>query len=356
AHAPAPAHAPGPVPAPPAAPAMAPPFRAPSPPSFGPAPAEMPTSLKQQQHPALREPERVPVASHAVVKGAEAASNAAAATEAELRSRDAAPAQRGAPALSSAPVELVWFSTAALGRLRVFFKSLLADLAFEDFDSKHEIPSDDPERDKGRHEIFGVLTREPAMDPAVAPRVLGEAVDERGRFTPPLAVIEADWRPRFPDAARLRAAVSFVGGLATTDKRLQELIEAANAQLAQKHPSAGGAATRLLATLREHVVAQYGKSIGATAFDGEIDRIVLDERAFDERVLLGERHLVFTIGAGAQALPAYAPLALKDAIPLFDVFRARIVAELHPRQDRSEVASVALRVVALSRTLELDRL
>jgi hypothetical protein len=316
----------------------------------------MPTSLKQQQHPALREPERVPVASHAVVKGAEAASNAAAAAEAELRSRDAAPAQRGAPALSSAPVELVWFSTAALGRLRVFFKSLLADLAFEDFDSKHEIPSDDPERDKGRHEIFGVLTREPAMDPAVAPRVLGEAVDERGRFTPPLAVIEADWRPRFPDAARLRAAVSFVGGLATTDKRLQELIEAANAQLAQKHPSAGGAATRLLATLREHVVAQYGKSIGATAFDGEIDRIVLDERAFDERVLLGERHLVFTIGAGAQALPAYAPLALKDAIPLFDVFRARIVAELHPRQDRSEVASVALRVVALSRTLELDRL
>lgn len=296
------------------------------------------------------EPERASV-SHAVAVGAEAASNAAASAEKRVATASAKEPSGAVGTLSNEPVDLIWLASKALPRVRIFYKGVLADVAFESFDSKHELASDDAEEDKGRHEVAGVLTREPAIDPAAVGRVIAEAVDERGRFTPPLAVIEGELRPRFSDVARLRAAVAIA--LASGDKRLADTASPASELLGRPHPNAGGAATRQLAALREQHLALFGKAATAASFDAEIERLLVDERTFEERTLFGEKQLVFALGSGASALPAYAPEAVRAVVPLFEVVRARVIAEVHARQDRAEGAPFALRLVALARVLDL---
>ena len=290
---------------------------------------------------------------HAAVVGTEAASNAAARAEARSIPSEDSSAVRAMGAPSTEPIDLLWFDPRSVRRVRVYYKSLLADLSFDDVDERHEIPSDDPDLDKAREEMFGVLTREPVADPALASRLMSEAIDERGRFTPPLAVFESDFRVAFSDAARLRAAVATLSPLGPNDKRLKDLCDAANEQLGRPHPNAGGSASRLLASLREHYSAQYAKSPQALALDAEVDRQLLEERVFDERTLFGGKHLRCMFGGGASLVPAYVAEGVRDSLPLFDVFRARLLAEVHLRQDKGEPSSLSLRVVALARLLSL---
>ncbi len=347
----APASAPVPAPAPASVPMPAP-AAVPMP---APAPVPPPVAFSAPSYAAPRaEPPPPPraFASHAPAIGAVAASNAAA--DAEAAARASATNEVSAESVrSGAPIDLVWFSEKSLGRLRSFYKSLLADLAFESFDSKHELSSDDPERDKGRHEVFGVLTEEPAAEPSSAARLGAEAVAEGGRYTAPLAVFEAPLRPRLSVVARLRAALSLVGPLAANDKALRDLTEAGQAQLGRTHPNAGGGAARVLVAIRDRFVALAGKGADASSFDPDVDRIVLEERGFEERTLLGDKHLVLDLGAGAGATVAYAPLTLRDELPLLEAFPARVIAEVHPRQDRAESATMALRLVAVGRLLDL---
>jgi hypothetical protein len=286
--------------------------------------------------------------------GTEAASNAAVRAEARNVASNDTSTVRATATPSSEPIDLLWFDPRSVRRVRVFYKSLLADLSFDDVDERHEVPSDDPDLDRAREELFGVLTREPVADPALASRLMAEAIDERGRFTPPLAVFESELRVAFSDAARLRAAVATVAPLAANDKRLKELCDAGTEQLARSHPNAGGAASRLLASIRDHYATQYGKSPHAMGLDAEIDRQLLEERAFDERTLFGGKHLRCVFGGGASLIPAYIAEGVRDSLPLFDVFRARIVAEVHLRQDKGEASSLSLRVVALARLLALS--
>ena len=239
---------------------------APIPPAYAPAIAKPP------------EPDRAAV-SHAVAVGTEAASNAAASAEKRGAATVAKEPSAVTGTLSNEPVDLLWLASKALPRVRIFWKGVLADLAFESFDSKHE--------------------------------------------------------------------------LASGDKRLMDAAAPANELLGRPHPNAGGAATRQLAALREQHLTLLGKAATATAFDAEIERLLVDERAFDERTLFGEKHVVFSLGSGASALPAYAPEAVRPVVPLFEVVRARVIAEIHARQDRSEGAAFALRLVALGRVLEL---
>lgn len=285
---------------------------------------------------------------HAAVVGTEAASNAAA--RAEVRAAPAATTKEK-PAPGKEPMELLWFDARSVKRVRVYFKGLLADLSFSGAGPKHEIPTDDPDADLAREEILGVLTGEAAADPSVATTLLQEAVDEKGRFTPPLAVFEGELKILGSEVARLRAATS-IASQYSSDKRLKELCELAAEVLGRAHPNAGSAATRTLLAIREHYYTQY-KGQNALNLDAEIDRQILEDRAFDERTLFGGKHLRFAFGSGAGALPAYAAEGIRDALPLFDSMRVRMLAEINARQDRSESSSAALRVVALGRLLAL---
>jgi hypothetical protein len=355
---PAPSAPPPAAPQPPAPPRAspqpsAPPPAAPPPPRaqvFGPTGAAIPPAYA----PVVAKPAdvRVSVPSHAAVVGAEAASNAAA-EKAAQKPQEEVGVSRGA-AIDATPIDTIWLDPRALKRVRVYFKALLAELEFEDFDSKHELASDDPEVDKGRHEVAYVLTRELASEPTVARKILEEAIDPRGRFTPPLAVFEAALQPCFSEAARLEALVAITAPLSTTDKKLEALVEQAESLGKRPMSMSGGGPSRICAQLREHYQSTYAREKGALNLDAEAERILLERRSYDVRALLGGKHLRAVFGTGSAAVPAYLPEDAREHLPLLDSFRARVIAEVHPRQDRSEPANVALRVVALARVLSVD--
>ena len=50
-------------------------------------------------------------------------------------------------------------------------------------------------------------------------------------------------------------------------------------------------------------------------------------------------------------MPAYLPEAAAKALPLFLRFPARVIAEVHPREDEVEEHPAALRVLALARRI-----
>ncbi len=108
--------------------------------------------------------------------------------------------------------------------------------------------------------------------------------------------------------------------------------------------------SRCATQIREHYASTYGRSPPIN-LEAELDRVAMDTRAYDVRSVLGGKHLRGSLGLGPSSVTAYLAQDAAEHLPLFEVFRARVVAEVHVRQDRSEASSLALRVVALARVL-----
>ncbi|MFO0553382.1 MAG: DUF2169 domain-containing protein [Polyangiaceae bacterium] len=284
--------------------------------------------------------------------GATAASDAAAEARprADASELEQAPGQR-----SATPIDLLWFSGPSAKRVRVYFRALLAEQAEkeEDVDPALDVSLDDPEADRARREILAVLTQTTSEEPSAAPRLLEQAVDEQGRFAPPLAVFEATLQFVYPDVARLRVMVEVLEPLLAQDKRLKELCEAGQQVLGRARPNAGGAATRAIDSIREHVT-QNAKLIRRESLESMVADQLLEDRAWDSRPVFGEKHLRMALGKEEGRVPAYVVESVSDKLPLFDSFRARVLAEVHARQDRSETCKAALRLVAVARVLELS--
>ena len=62
------------------------------------------------------------------------------------------------------------------------------------------------------------------------------------------------------------------------------------------------------------------------------------------------RTLLISPGSSS-ALPIYLPESLGRQLPMCPRFKARLIAEAHPRQDQHETHAAALRAVALARVL-----
>ena len=71
-------------------------------------------------------------------------------------------------------------------------------------------------------------------------------------------------------------------------------------------------------------------------------RAVLEKRAFRMRELFGARHVrtTITMAGSTTPVPCYLPEAAARALPLFLRFPARLVAEVHPREDEAEELSL----------------
>jgi hypothetical protein len=79
------------------------------------------------------------------------------------------------------------------------------------------------------------------------------------------------------------------------------------------------------------------------------ERALLEGRCYQRRDVLGSPHLralLQPIGA-SERVPVYLLASLARQLPLYPSFRARVIAEVHPKVDRYEAHSVALRALAL---------
>ena len=112
----------------------------------------------------------------------------------------------------------------------------------------------------------------------------------------------------------------------------------------------------MTARLKEAFGAQ-SRALPANYVETNVERILLEQRCFQKRTLLGSARLRAAFvprgrrGAGRQGpgIPTYLPEHLEKALPMFQRFRAAILAEAHSQQDQFETHPTALGVLALGR-------
>ncbi|UQA55271.1 DUF2169 domain-containing protein [Polyangium aurulentum] len=253
-------------------------------------------------------------------------------------------------------VDLLWFDPQASARIRAAFPAIIDELEFEPIDPKHDLPTDDPYASRDRHDVFGVLTRAPATDGRGMGRAMLDAINETGRFTPPLVVLSGELRFPFDELEVLKVTVAAIAPLVTEDnKKLKDALESANevlkTPLLQAPANVEGATGEMRDALR-----QGRRAISSGQLDAHIERVLLEQRRYQKRTVFGDeqiRSLCLPSGE-TSPIPAYLPFALSTKLPLMTRMKARLIAEAHAQQDQYEAHPHGLKVVALGRIVSID--
>jgi len=198
-----------------------------------------------------------------------------------------------------------------------------------------------PERVVSAREMVRVMTHSRSVTPAQHRQALREAVDEDGVFTAPTAVVSGKLEFRYEPFAMLEATVAIALPAPEDEADLQTAVKSARALIdAPRHQRCAAAATnarqRLLALLDETAPER-------------VEQLLVARRAFCRTKVFGSDHVVVTLRHDKHAWPCYLPPEYVSAAPAFAHFPCRLVAEIHPRQNQSEVAGTALRALALGR-------
>lgn len=292
----------------------------------------------------------------AVLRGAQGASDAAAAVLGAQRLPDAepaAPAPKAAPARPKPEVlRLLWSDPSSAERLRKEprYRITLAELELRLIESGQD---EAPAETRDKREVFEVLSRGPLADGLGIAEAVRDGVDEAGQYQPPLLVVSGSLEVPFDERERLRALVAAIKPLAKGDPKLADLVSYVEELLPTPWLEGSRAnAARMGQQLRD-AFAQGKRVLAPEELGASVERTLLEKRAYQKRTLWGKEWLrgVLQPAAGGTAVPAYLPGALANELPLFARFEARLLVEVEAREDQDESAEHALRTLALARGL-----
>lgn len=147
----------------------------------------------------------------------------------------------------------------------------------------------------------------------------------------------------------LKATVAVVSPFGSADKKLEEAVEAANQMLGSPSIQGAGALCEAMASRVKDAFGEGKRALPAGYLDGHVERMLLEQRHYQKRKVMGQPWLrgVLTAGAGEVVAVAYLPVSLADELPMFRRFDVRVVGELKMRVDQYESSGSALRVVGL---------
>jgi hypothetical protein len=297
---------------------------------------------------------------HAVVPPAVFSGSVLEASNAALAPAPARPEPVAAPAdvaLADEPrgperlLDLLWFDPKSLARIRrhTAWRKILAGLD----DQLPDPDIDDPELDvepaaaEERREIFEVLAHGEALGGEALRGVLAAAVRRDGRFVAPLVLLEGELFFPFDEIETLRAVIAVVGPLGGGDDRAKAALAAAGDFLSAWGPlSSKRAAEEHIAAIKE-AYTPGKRGLPLVEVEAQVVHGLLDLRRYQRRAVFGGQKLRCLLQPAA--IPAYLPEALAEVLPMFQRFRARLVAEAHLAADQREAHRVALGVVALAR-------
>jgi hypothetical protein len=290
---------------------------------------------------------------NAAAHGVRAASDAAAASV--IRE---APSPAPAPAPRARPreiVKLLWHDAKALPRVRKHprWRVLLAELELRllergDLDDQEEGEAADADR----RDVFEVLARGEPIGADGIGRALDGAIDEDGKLEPPLVLVAGELDLPFDELETLKATATAVSPFAAADKRLKDTLDVVTELLRTPYMAgAGGLAETMTGRLKE-AFAQGKRPLPPEALDGHIDRMLLEQRAYQKRAVYGKRWIRALLAAGTTAqVPVYIPEALAGELPMFRRIRVRMIAEVDLKEDQSESSAHALKVMVLGRVV-----
>jgi hypothetical protein len=285
------------------------------------------------------------------------------------------PVPRAAATRPREVIDLLWFDPDALPRLRAHaaWKELLesaraalaprkdakkkSDLGFDDDEDEDAAPPPppDPPEMADRRDVSTVMARGAQLDPdGVHDAILGAVADD-GSFTPPLILAGGELIFPFDELEALKATMTVVSPLVGTDKKLKETVDAVNDLLQNKAlDSSSGVAEGLLGRVKEAFGAQ-ARALPSGYLDATTERMLLEQRRYQRRTVFGAPWVRAELtSGGGNALPVYLPDELARRLPMFQRFRAKLVAEAHLSQDQHEASPTALKVVAVARVMQVS--
>ncbi|HVK67860.1 MAG TPA: hypothetical protein VM694_25545, partial [Polyangium sp.] len=174
-------------------------------------------------------------------------------------------------------------------------------------------------------------------------------------FTSPLVVVSGEVQLFFHEVQTLKATIAVTSPLAGADKRLRETLDAANELVQSDWKCTALAAEGMTSRLREAFV-QANRSLPSNFLDQNIERVLLEQRSYQKRVILGEKRIraALTPEGSSTPIPCYLSEELEAKLPLFQRFRAAVIAEARGQQDQYETSPLALVALAVGRMLSMS--
>src|SRR5690606_24163783 len=97
------------------------------------------------------------------------------------------------------------------------------------------------------------------------------------------------------------------------------------------------------------------RTLSAEYLEETVGRVLLEERRYARRKLFGGEvvRALFHLRGDGRAITCYLPEAAAERLPMLPEIGARIVAEVHVKQDQYDPSAHVLRVVTLGRVIDV---
>lgn len=210
---------------------------------------------------------------------------------------------------------------------------------------------DTPDPTKARRHLVRIMTNESASDAADMRELMLDAVDEDGVFDAPLTLTHGTLRFSFDAVQVLRATIASVATYLKDNEALREEVESAR-DILNNQDVAPEAAADLTKRIEKELAGIEGLDVAT--IDARIERMLLEQRAYEKKNVLGKVLVRALISVNGNEMPCYLQRDVADALPLYRELPARMIAELHPRQDQREESPRALAVIALGRVVSRE--
>lgn len=249
-------------------------------------------------------------------------------------------------------VKLLYFDPLCIERVRRHdeWRIVLAEYELRRLEQGRDEDKRKLEGDRVRRDIYEVMLRGKPVGPDALRSMLSRGFDEEGHFEAPLVLVTGELELPFDELSALKATVAIVRPITGGDKRLSDVLDAQE-ELA-KMPwldGSNGIADGLRERIRE-VFVSAKRAISWEYVDAHVERMLLERRCYQAKTLWGKKWIraLIRVSNGID-VPVYLPDALREELPLFKRFRARILGELEAKDDRYEASEVAVKVLGLGK-------
>jgi hypothetical protein len=264
--------------------------------------------------------------------------------------RQAAPASAPLEAPTDAVLQLLWVDETVRPEIRrqPEWRSIVDAIAGDaDLGLDAALARAQPDAADTARSVFELLTRASVTSIASLGTVLRESVRPDGKLSPPLAVVGGRLELVRDPVAKLELAAQLAEPFRGASAELDKAMAGIEPYVKEPRGVVGGADTlcrQLFTAVQAHV-----PSLPAEHLEARVDRLLVEERRYILRDVLGAPHVLGQL----DGVPVYLPEAAALELPLSAALSARMLVEIHPRLDDGESHPIALAVRAAARRLDM---
>lgn len=203
--------------------------------------------------------------------------------------------------------------------------------------------------ERGRFEVLRVLSCGQPLDSAGLSAALDRALEDPNDLEIPLFLVAGELKPTWDEVETLKAAVRVATPLSTNDKRLAATVAVANEAVS----ASGSPANETVHALYKQLEGALRElNLPSRYLAENVDRVLLEARAYKKRTVLGEPRIRAELALGPSSVwPTYLPEGVGPHLPMLASFGVVALVEVRPREDAAESHAEALVVMALGRVV-----